>query len=114
MENKYSNRTECGCHQKEAHSQDHGSGEGRSGGCSVQRSMDMWMCASHKAWREVHSDLLKTRILQKWGPQMEKTADAVVEAMGIEWDARQAQEKTKSSLKDRIAEIFAAHDGKGR
>lgn len=75
--------------------------------CPVEKSMEMWACAGNKAWKEIHVDLLKTKIMKAWGPQMEKTADAVVEAMGIEWQAMLAQGKAKADLQEKIAKIFA-------
>jgi hypothetical protein len=44
--------------------------------------------------------------MKAWGPQMEKTADAVIEAMGIEWKAMMSQGKAKADLKQTIAAIF--------
>jgi hypothetical protein len=76
-------------------------------GCRVERSMEMWACAGHAAWKEVHVDLLKAKILKRWGARMEKTADAVIEAMGIEWQAMLAQGKAKEVLQEKIAQIFA-------
>ena len=69
--------------------------------------MDMWECAGHKAWKEVHVDLLKAKILKKWGSQMDKTADAVIEAMGLEWQAMLSRGKAKADLQGTIAKIFA-------
>jgi hypothetical protein len=68
----------------------------------------MWTCAGHQAWKEIHVELLKAKILKAWGPQMEKTADAVIEAMGTRWQAKMAQEKAEADLKERIASIFSA------
>jgi len=51
-------------------------------------------------------DILKAKILKTWGPQMEKTADAVIEAMGIEWQAMMAEGKAKTDLKQKIVSIF--------
>ena len=78
-------------------------------GCQVDQAVEMWTCAGHQAWKEVHVDLLKAKILKAWGPQMEKTADAVIEAMGLQWQAQMAQGKAKADLKQTIASIFSAH-----
>jgi len=113
MENKCSSGGEC------SGSGEHGCCEQGSGshcgceskksacGCPIDKAVGMWECAAHKAWKEVHVDLLKTKIMKAWGPQMEKTADAVIEAMGIEWQAMMTQGKAKTDLKQKIASIFA-------
>jgi hypothetical protein len=67
----------------------------------------MWTCAGHQAWKEVHVDILKAKILKAWGPQMEKTADAVIEAMGVQWQAMTAQGNAKAQLKQKIVTIFS-------
>lgn len=45
--------------------------------------------------------------MKMWGPQMEKTADAVIESMGIEWQAKMNHGKAKEDLQDKIARIFS-------
>ena len=99
--------TEGCCHSKEHTASEHKECETQKGTCCpVEHAVDMWTCAGHRAWKEVHVDLLKARILKAWGPQMEKTADAVIEAMGIEWKAMMSQGKAKADLKQTIAAIF--------
>jgi hypothetical protein len=106
MENKCSSSEECGCSDERA-SCGHSQCETKKGTCCpVDHAVDMWTCAGHQAWKEVHVDLLKAKILKAWGPQMEKTADAVIEAMGIEWKAIMTQSKAKTDLKQTIASIF--------
>lgn len=112
MENQYLYREEsgcgCGCSHKKSHSCQNGSCESKQvSGCQVERSLAMWECASHKAWKEVHIDLLKSKILKMWGPQMERSADAVVEAMGIEWQAMLTHGKAKEELQEKITKIFS-------
>ena len=106
MENKCSSHEECGrsnehkcCEQNECETK-------KASCCAVDQAVDMWACAGHHAWKQVHVDLLKAKILKTWGPQMEKTADAVIEAMGIEWQAMMTQGKAKTDLKQKIASIF--------
>lgn len=109
MENKCGSSGECKsssehtcCEHKECESK-------KGTCCPVDRAVDMWSCAGHQAWKEVHVDLLKTKILKAWGPQMEKTADAVIDAMRTEWEAMMAQGKAKADLKDKIASIFSSN-----
>ena len=106
MESKCSGHEECSCSGEQKCSQQGECTDKKGRCCPVDHAVDMWMCASHRAWKEVHVDILKTKILKTWGPQMEKTADAVIEAMGIEWKAMMAQSKAKTDLKQTIASIF--------
>jgi len=73
----------------------------------TEKAVDAWTCAGHQAWKEVHVDILKTKILKAWGPQMERTADAVIEAMGAQWHAAMAQSQANADLKQKIGEIFS-------
>jgi hypothetical protein len=107
MENKCSSGGECGCSVEHA-SCGHAACETRKAACcQVEQAVEMWTCAGHQAWKEVHVDLLKAKILKAWGPQMEKTADAVIEAMGTQWQAMMAQGKAKTDLKQKIVSIFS-------
>jgi hypothetical protein len=106
MENKCSTHEECGA-SNDQKCCGHGEQEIKKGSCClVEHAVEMWTCAGHRAWKEVHVDILKAKIMKAWGPQMEKTADAVVEAMGIEWKATLSQGKAKADLKQTIAAIF--------
>ena len=106
MENKCSTHEECGA-SNDQKCCGHGEQEIKKASCClVEHAVEMWTCAGHRAWKEVHVDILKAKIMKAWGPQMEKTADAVVEAMGIEWKATLSQGKAKADLKQTIAAIF--------
>jgi hypothetical protein len=67
----------------------------------------MWSGAGCQAMKEATVELLKTKILKAWGPMMEKTADAVIEAMGVEWQAVMTKGKARADLKQKIASIVA-------
>ena len=105
MENKCSSSGESCCSSEHASNKHAECETKKESCCPVSHAVDMWECAGHRAWKEVHVDLLKARILKTWGPQMEKTADAVIEAMGIEWQAMMTQGKAKADLKQKIASI---------
>ena len=107
MENKCTSSGECGSSSHHT-SSEHGECESKEATCCcpVDRAVEMWACAGHRAWKEVHVDLLKAKIMKAWGPQMEKTADAVIEAMGVQWQAMMAQGKAKADLKQKIASNF--------
>ena len=106
MENKCSGHEECSDSSEHKPCQ-HGECETKKGSCClVEHAVEMWTCAGHRAWKEVHVEILKAKIMKTWGPQMEKTADAVIEAMGIEWEAMLSQGNAKADLKQTIASIF--------
>jgi hypothetical protein len=108
MENKCSGPAGCG--HAEHGSCGHDACQARkAAGCPVEQAVEMWTCAGHQAWKEVHVDLLKAKILKAWGPQMEKTADAVIEAMGAQWQAMMAEGQAKAELKQKIVAIFGEH-----
>ena len=107
MENKCSCSGECRVTPDHV-SCEHGESQMRNGDCCfVDHAVNMWTCAGHQAWKEVHVDLLKAKIMKAWGPQMEKTADAVIEAMGIQWQAMMAQGNAKADLKQKITSILS-------
>ena len=106
MENKCACSGGCGGSHEHA-SCGHDACEMRKGAsCPADHAVEMWTCAGHQAWKEVHVELLKTKILKAWGPQMEKTADAVIEAMGVQWQAMMAEGNAKAELKQKIVSIF--------
>ena len=107
MENKCSNGAEhCACAHRCSCGRE-GCAAGKTAANQADQAVAMWTCAGHQAWKEVHVDLLKAKILKAWGPRMEQTADAVIEEMGLQWQAMMSQEKAKDDLKVKIAEIFA-------
>ncbi len=107
MENKCSCGGQSGCAGEQGACGHEACETRKAACCQVEKAVEMWTCAGHQAWKEVHVELLKAKILKAWGPQMEKTADAVVEAMGTQWQAALAQGKAKADLKQKIASIFS-------
>jgi hypothetical protein len=107
MEHQCASGGKCGCTAEHA-SCGHEACESRKAACcQVDHAIDTWTCAGHQAWKEVHVDIMKAKILKAWGPQMERTADAVIEAMGIQWQAMAAQGSAKAELKTKIAAILS-------
>ncbi len=104
--------TQSSCGRNDGGSSEHAScgheacGTRKTSDCQADHAVEMWTCASHRAWKEVHVDILKAKILKAWGPQMEKTADAVIEAMAIQWQAAMTQGKAKAELKQKIVSIL--------
>jgi len=58
--------------------------------------------------RKVHVDILKAKIAKAWGPMMDKSADAVMEAMGVKWQSMMAEAKAKNDLAAKLAGIMSA------
>ncbi len=78
--------------------------------CPVQMATDLWSCAFHQALKEAHVEVLKAKIHKAWGNKMDKTADAVLEAMEEVWQAKLVQGKAKKDLKEKI--VRAMFEGK--
>ena len=66
----------------------------------------MWSCAFFSAMKQVQVDILKSKIQKAWGGQMEKAADAVLEAMGVHWQSMLAQTKAKADLRERLRSLW--------
>ena len=56
--------------------------------------------------KQAQVDLLKTKIQKAWGAKMDKAADVVIEAMGVQWQSMLAQANAKSQLRERLAGIW--------
>ena len=101
MENKCSTQSgSCETQQEGSHSAQ------SSSCCPIEKVTEMWGCAFHQAMKETHVDILKAKINKAWGPKMDKMADAVLEAMGVQWESMLAQGKAKGDLKEKIARIM--------
>ena len=78
-------------------------------GCSgdpIDCAVGMWSCAFFQAMKAVQVDLLKAQIQKAWGSKMDKAADAVLEAMGVQWQSMLAQAQAKASVKERLASLW--------
>ena len=79
---------------------------GCCGGDPVVCAMLIWKCAFKEAMREVMVDALKSRIQKTMGSRMDKSADAVMEAMLAKWQSKIATEEAKTALKDKLRKIM--------
>ena len=75
--------------------------------CPLETSIGLWKSAFFQAMKETHVEVLKEKIKKAWGDKLDKQADAVVEAMGIQWQSWLAAGKSKLDLKEKIAKIMA-------
>jgi len=103
MENKCSSDN-CCRESRESHASEWSSK--KEDCCPVQTASDMWICAFHRAIKEAHVEVLKAKIHKAWGSKMDKTADAVLEAMEAQWTAMLTQGKAKMDLKEKIAKAM--------
>ncbi len=101
MENKCSSQTgSCDTHEEQSCSTQ------SSTCCPIEKVTEMWGCAFHQAIKEAHVEVLKAKIHKAWGAKMDKMADAVIEAMGVQWESMLAQGKAKMDLKEKITRIM--------
>ena len=78
-------------------------------GCSgdpVDCATGMWSCAFFTAMKQVQVEILKQKIQKAWGPKMDKAADAVLEAMGVQWQSMLAQAGAKAQLRQRLSSLW--------
>ena len=78
-------------------------------GCSgdpIDCATGMWSCAFFAAMKQVQADLLAAKIQKAWGAKMEKAADAVIEAMGVQWQSMLAQANAKAELRERLQSLW--------
>ncbi|WP_166791428.1 hypothetical protein [Candidatus Methylacidiphilum fumarolicum] len=55
---------------------------------------------SCEAWDEVFKEILKEKIRAKWGAELEKGAEAYIEAMDKSWQAKVAAAKAQYEFKE--------------
>ncbi len=76
------------------------------GGDPVACTTAMWSCAFFTAMKEVQVEIVKAKIQKAWGQKMDKAADAVVEAMGMQWQSMLAQTKAKGDLQSKLRAVL--------
>ncbi|MBI4340718.1 MAG: hypothetical protein HY598_00380 [Candidatus Omnitrophica bacterium] len=55
----------------------------------------------------VQVDILKAKIQKAWGQKMDKAADAVLDAMGVQWQSMLAQAKAKGDLQEKLRALWS-------
>ena len=75
--------------------------------CPIEMTTMMWKKAFFTAHMEVEVEKLKERIEANWGPLMDKVADAVIEAMGKQWQAMLQDAGADKELNEKVAKIFS-------
>ncbi|MCC6738779.1 MAG: hypothetical protein IT452_07010 [Planctomycetia bacterium] len=79
---------------------------GECGGDPVACSKALWCSSFATALKQVHVDALKARIQKAWGPNIDKGADAVIEAMGAVWMSKLTEAKAKHDLMAKMSAIM--------
>ena len=75
-------------------------------GDPTECAASMWACSFFQAMKELQVELLKAKIQKAWGTKMDKAADAVLEAMGVQWQSMLAQAKAKAQFRERLAGLW--------
>ena len=79
---------------------------GDCGGDPVACSKALWCSSFATALKQVHVEALKSRIQKAWGANIDKGADAVVEAMGAVWMSKLTEAKAKHDLMAKMSGIM--------
>lgn len=78
-------------------------------GCSgdpVDCAQGLWSSSFFAAMQQAQVALLRERIEKAWGAKMSKAADAVIEAMGAQWQSMLAQAQAKETLRGRLRALW--------
>ncbi len=73
----------------------------------VTMSQTMFQKAFFKALFEIKVEKLKRKIEEKWGSNLDQAAEAVIEALGKEWEAIGSSAQAKQELHNKLANILA-------
>jgi hypothetical protein len=76
--------------------------------CPIETAAQKWSGSFCQAMTEVQVEILKQKIKKAWGAELEKIGDAVVESMGIHWQAMLSQGKAHVDLREKIKNVFLA------
>jgi len=66
----------------------------------------MWTCSFFTALKQAQVEMLKAKIQKAWGAKMDKASDAVLEAMGAQWQAMVAQSQASVGLKEKLGALY--------
>lgn len=74
--------------------------------CPVEGAVAMGQKAFFQAMKEVHVESLKERIRKQWGDKIDRKSDALVKAMGTQWESLLAQAKAHKTLHEEYQSIM--------
>ena len=75
-------------------------------GDPTECATSMWGCSFFQAMKELQVEILKGKLQKAWGSKMDKAADAVIEAMGVQWQSMMAQAKAKAQFRERLTSLW--------
>ncbi len=79
---------------------------GKPAWCPIEMAAQKWSSSFCQALSEVQVEILKQKIKKAWGAEMEKVGDAVIESMGVQWQATLSQAKAHVDLRENIKKSF--------
>jgi hypothetical protein len=74
--------------------------------CPVENRAVRGRGAFFEAIHAVQVEILKDKIRKTWGGELDKVADALMRAMGVQWQSILSQSKAQRDLREDIARIF--------
>jgi hypothetical protein len=66
----------------------------------------MWEAAFFQAMKELQVEAIKAKMQKTFGPKMDKAADAIIESMGVKWQAMLAQSKAKDDFREKLSRLW--------
>ena len=78
--------------------------------CPIEAAAAMWKKSFCTAKQEVAVEILKKKIVEKWGDKLEQQADATIEAMCAQFSAKIQTAKAECSLREGIKASFCDGD----
>jgi hypothetical protein len=78
----------------------------REGEGHAEQTARQWERAFWHALGELQVDAVKEKLKAAWGPKIDQTASAVVEAMIADWKAFHDSESARSAFRERLKKSF--------
>ena len=82
-------------------------GSSSCSGDPIECGVGMWTGSFFQALKAVQVEALKAKIHKAWGAKMDKAADAVLEAMGVQWQSMLAQTNAQSDLQEKLRGLWS-------
>jgi len=67
---------------------------------------EKWRHTLCEAMEATQVEILKKKIVEKWGDKMETVADAVIEATEAQWQAMKNKAQSQAALRETISKVF--------
>ena len=96
----------CSTESCESSSSKCGCGSDCCGGDPIECGIGMWHGSFFQALKAAQVDALKAKIQKAWGAKLDKAADAVLEAMGAQWQAALVKGQAESQLREKLSALW--------